>query len=392
MLWSTFQTDTVAASRQESLAALVISKLESGVAHDHESVTVWDDAVGALRNRDTKWIDTNLGIWMHTYFGHDEVYVLDPSDAPVYAFVKDATVRPDAYDSTRPITAPLIAKLRTRLKRGDTDGVTEQVLSIGASDTAVISGHPAVVSIKPIVSDSGHVLQEKGREFLHVAVRYLDGSLLASLRQDYLLDGARFSWINRLSPGEASYALVDRSGSTVGFLVWQPYRPGAHVLSRLAPMLAALFGMALCGVILVLVGFRKRTLKLVESEERIYHLAHNDLLTALPNRIQFDERLSDELRRLPLTGEQIAVLYLDLDRFKEVNDSLGHSAGDELLREFADRLRRLTTESDTVVRMGGDEFTIILRAVQDEDDVKALCQQLIESARRPFEVAGTKVL
>ncbi|MER9643648.1 EAL domain-containing protein [Mesorhizobium sp. M0239] len=256
---------------------------------------------------------------------------------------------------------------------------------------AVILGHPAVVSIKPVVSDSGHIGQTPGQEFLHVAVRYLDGSLLASLRQDYLLDGARFSWVDKLASAEASYPLVDRSGSTVGFFIWQPYRPGTLVLFQLVPILFALFGLMLGGVIVALRAFRRRTLKLIESEDRIFHLAHNDLLTALPNRGQFNERLADALSRLPSTGEQLAILYLDLDRFKQVNDTFGHPAGDELLREFADRLRRLTTEADTVARLGGDEFIIIQRSVADEDEVKALCEHLIESARRPFQVAGAQV-
>src|SRR3954447_15511322 len=77
LLWSTIQTDSVAAARQKSLVGLIMSKLESAVAHDQESVTVWDDAVNALRGGDAKWIDTNLGSWMHTYFGHDQVYILD---------------------------------------------------------------------------------------------------------------------------------------------------------------------------------------------------------------------------------------------------------------------------------------------------------------------------
>ncbi|RUX25174.1 EAL domain-containing protein [Mesorhizobium sp. M7A.F.Ca.US.011.01.1.1] len=391
LFWSAIKTDSVAVSRQKSLVALIVSKLERGVAHDQESVTVWDDAVKALRSRDEQWLDTNLGSWMHTYFGHDEVYILDANDAPVYAFVGGSTVVSSSYQSVHSTTAPLVALLRARLRRGDTEGVTEQVLTIGASDMAVILGHPAVVSIKPVVSDSGHIGQTPGQEFLHVAVRYLDGSLLASLRQDYLLDGARFSWVDKLASAEASYPLVDRSGSTVGFFIWQPYRPGTLVLFQLVPILFALFGLMLGGVIVALRAFRRRTLKLIESEDRIFHLAHNDLLTALPNRGQFNERLSDALSRLPSTGEQLAILYLDLDRFKQVNDTFGHPAGDELLREFADRLRRLTTGADTVARLGGDEFIIIQRSVTDEDEVKALCEHLIESARRPFQVAGAQV-
>lgn len=391
LLWSAIQTDRVAVSRQKSLVALIVSNLESGVAHDQESVTVWDDAVNALRSRDAKWIDTNLGSWMHTYFGHDQVYILDANDAPVYAFVDGSIVASSSYRSASPMTAPLVLNLRARLKREDTDGVTEQVLTIGASDMAVISGHPAIVSVKPVVSDSGHIAQIPGEEFLHVAIRYLDGSLLTLLRQDYLLEGARFSWVNKLASAEASYPLVDRSGSTIGFFVWQPYRPGTLVLFQLVPILVALCGLVLGGVIVALRALRRRTLKLIESEDRIFQLAHNDLLTALPNRGQFNDRLADALSRLPSTGEQLAVLYLDLDRFKQVNDTLGHPAGDELLREFADRLRRLTTEADTVARLGGDEFIIIKRSVAGEDEVRTLCEHLLESARRPFQVAGAQV-
>jgi diguanylate cyclase (GGDEF)-like protein len=389
--WSAIQTDSVAVSRQQSLVALIISKLQSGVAHDQESVTVWDDAVTALGKQDTKWIDTNLGSWMHTYFGQDEIYILDHTDAPVYASVSGSTVAPASYGSIHPTTSNLVNTLRARLRGGDTEGVTEQVLTIGAADLAIISGHPAIVSIKPIVSDTGNIAQDPGQEFLHVAIRYLDGNLVTSFRKDYLLDGARFSWVNLLSPGEASHPLLSRSGTIIGFFVWQPYRPGAFVLWKLAPTLIALFGLVLAAVVVALVGFRRRTLKLIASEDRIYHLAHNDMLTALPNRGQFNERLSEALTRLQSTGEQIAVLYLDLDRFKQVNDSFGHSAGDELLREFADRLRRLTTEADTVARLGGDEFVIIRRRITGEDDVKLLCDRLIESTRRPFEVAGVQV-
>lgn len=391
LLWSTIQTDSVAVSRQQSLVALIVSKLESGVAHDQESVTVWDDAVTALRKRDDKWIDTNLGSWMHTYFGQDEIYILDPTDAPVYASIDGSKADPGSYTSIKGTTGRLVEDLRARLKRGDTEGVSEQVLTIGVADLAIVSRHPAIVSIKPVVTDSGNIAQVQGEEFLHVAIRFLDGNLVTSFRKDYFLDGARFSWVNLQSSAETSYPLHSRSGSTIGFFVWQPDRPGAFVLFQLAPILITLFGLVLGGVILGLIAFRRRSLKLRESEDRIFHLAHNDLLTALPNRGQFNERLADALMRLPSTGEQFAILYLDLDRFKQVNDSFGHPAGDELLREFADRLRRLTTEADTVARLGGDEFIIIRRSVGGEDDVKALCDRLIESARRPFEVSGMQV-
>jgi diguanylate cyclase (GGDEF)-like protein len=391
LLWSTLQTDRVSVARQQSLVALIVSQLQSGIAHDQESVTVWDDAVNALRARNMEWLDANLGSWMHTYFGHDEIYILESSGAPIYASVDGKAVEPGAYSVVQATAGPLVAELRTRLRNGDTTGITERVLSIGVADLATVSGRPAVISVKPVVSDSGEIEQEPGDEYLHIVVRYLDGSFISALQRDYLLDGVRFSWADFLADGEASYPLKNQAGSAIGFFNWQPYRPGTFVLSKMAPLLLVLFGLVLSGVILALISFRRRTVKLMHSEVQIHHLAHHDLLTGLPNRGQLNERLDEALRKVPLSGEQIAVLYLDLDRFKQVNDTFGHPAGDELLREFADRLRRLTTEADTVARLGGDEFIIMLRSVSDESQVKALCERLIETARRPFEIAQTQV-
>jgi hypothetical protein len=95
------------------------------------------------------------------------------------------------------------------------------------------------------------------------------------------------------------------------------------------------------------------------AEERIAHMARHDALTDLPNRVLFRERLEHELKRVK-RGESLAVLCLDLDHFKSVNDTLGHPIGDELLKLVADRLRSCTREPDTIARLGGDEFAIIM--------------------------------
>jgi diguanylate cyclase (GGDEF)-like protein len=123
-------------------------------------------------------------------------------------------------------------------------------------------------------------------------------------------------------------------------------------------------------------------------DERLYRQAHFDSLTSLPNRLLFRDRLSQELASAAAGGQRGAVLYVDLDHFKKVNDSVGHSAGDQLLTIVAQRLRSCVKDGDTVARLGGDEFTVILRHLSSVDTASEVAQRIIETLQRPVNVAG----
>ncbi|HZQ84877.1 MAG TPA: EAL domain-containing protein [Acidimicrobiales bacterium] len=126
-------------------------------------------------------------------------------------------------------------------------------------------------------------------------------------------------------------------------------------------------------------------------EERLTHQAFHDPLTGLPNRALFQDRLAVALSRRHPSDSQIGVLFLDLDRFKVVNDSLGHEAGDRLLEHVAERLKAGMRPEDTLARMSGDEFTVLLEDVQDARDAEHVAERLIDSLRSPFVVAGREV-
>jgi diguanylate cyclase (GGDEF)-like protein len=127
------------------------------------------------------------------------------------------------------------------------------------------------------------------------------------------------------------------------------------------------------------------------AEERIAHMARHDALTDLPNRVLLRERLEHELKRVK-RGECIAVLCLDLDQFKSVNDTLGHPVGDELLKVVADRLRGCTREPDTIARLGGDEFAIIMTAMQQPTDAAALSRRVRASIAKPYHIDGHQIV
>jgi len=124
-----------------------------------------------------------------------------------------------------------------------------------------------------------------------------------------------------------------------------------------------------------------------QSDKRIAHLAHYDALTDLPNRVLFHEQLKWELACVA-PDRQLAVLYIDIDEFKSVNDSLGHMIGDELLKALAVRLRGCVREGDFVARLGGDEFAIVRTAVKTPDDVSELVTRVLDAIREPCECLG----
>jgi diguanylate cyclase (GGDEF)-like protein len=125
---------------------------------------------------------------------------------------------------------------------------------------------------------------------------------------------------------------------------------------------------------------------------QIARLAHYDPLTDLPNRVLFQKSLTEALARRSRKGDQLAVHFIDLDRFKTVNDTLGHPLGDALLREAAERLRRCVREGDTVARLGGDEFAVVQTGLSDMDGATRLAARIVTAMAAPFDLAGHQVV
>jgi diguanylate cyclase (GGDEF)-like protein/PAS domain S-box-containing protein len=124
------------------------------------------------------------------------------------------------------------------------------------------------------------------------------------------------------------------------------------------------------------------------AQARIEHLAHFDTVTGLPNRSLFFDRLEQALALARRNGSRVALLFLDLDRFKPVNDTHGHGVGDALLRVVAERLLSCVRETDTVARFAGDEFTVILPGIGHRDDAVRVAEKILEAIGAPFQVAG----
>lgn len=137
-------------------------------------------------------------------------------------------------------------------------------------------------------------------------------------------------------------------------------------------------------------GFSSMLAAHEQAEKKILHMAHHDALTGLPNRELFQDRLEQEIRKAHRTGLKMALLYLDLDKFKEVNDTFGHGMGDTLLQEAARRIGRCVREADTVARLGGDEFTVILGELDHTNSVERVTGSILKTLAEPFYLGTEK--
>ncbi|MDO9371362.1 MAG: diguanylate cyclase [Gammaproteobacteria bacterium] len=127
---------------------------------------------------------------------------------------------------------------------------------------------------------------------------------------------------------------------------------------------------------------------LKHAERRFQHLAHHDALTGLPNRLLFEDRLQQTLAQASRQGQMVALLFIDLDNFKPINDTQGHAVGDQMIRIAAERLTGCVRSADTVARLGGDEFTALLANIARVADVELVAQKILEVIARAFVIGG----
>ncbi|HCK81508.1 MAG TPA: hypothetical protein DIC59_08585, partial [Candidatus Competibacteraceae bacterium] len=128
-----------------------------------------------------------------------------------------------------------------------------------------------------------------------------------------------------------------------------------------------------------------------DAEQQLSFLAHHDPLTGLPNRVLFNDRLTHAIDRAARDGGQLAVMFIDLDRFKDVNDTLGHQIGDQLLRSTARKFQRAIRASDTLARLGGDEFALLVEDIHEVSDAVMVAQKLLAAFARPFSLAEHEI-
>lgn len=183
---------------------------------------------------------------------------------------------------------------------------------------------------------------------------------------------------------------VRHAGDVIGRLRLYVDQSGALQLfyssHEFVAMLSALFLLGAVSVLIVVIWVRVK--EQAQSDERVRYLAHHDALTDLPNREFFMKHFEFAVERVKKGDEMVALLCLDIDQFKRINDTMGHAIGDTLIKEFADRLRRHIRKTDLICRLGGDEFVIALTGLKSFEKVAPFAERLRETLARPYDIAG----
>jgi diguanylate cyclase len=393
-------------SEKEAILRSIDENAERALRH-LQSVASMPRAITKIRDSyDAAWVDRRVGQWLETFYNAEIVAVFGAGDETAY-------VRSRQADEAVP--ADLAAELAPALDtlRGRSTGqphraifVTPRDSSKPAKAVALIQsfvGQPAIVAAVAI-GEEANAADGSDRAPIVASVKYIDDRLLAKIAGRLRVDGLRMAdptadpaadpMVDRIAEAAANTTddrlieLSDARGTAIARLVWRPKQPGGAVIMSVVPFVAiALVAFAVL-IVFIMRHLHRTTAAIAAGERQLRHLALHDPVCGLPNRIYFAERLERAIVEVRDGGPTAAVFYIDLDHFKDVNDTLGHHIGDELILDVTRRLSQIMREDDLVGRLGGDEFAIIMTCASDNYSLQAIAERILEAICAPFIVSG----
>ena len=400
VLSSAQRADEVAIDHEKRLLSRALNNLGERVLREVESVASSDAAIHNIRLRfDPTWTEQRAGLWLETYFHHDYVFVLDAADAPIFSLIGHHSAPPSWFAKAWPDLKTVIDYMRDREPslQGAINLKEASLTQGGAHPNAAVirrfMGQPAVLAAAAVgpLTDLPPAL-DKAAPIL-VAVKFIDGGLLNNIAGQLQLTHLRKISAKEPAPaGDFIYDLSGPRGNVIARFAWTPKQPGAEIVHSVIPFIAvALAGFALLAAF-VLHYMRRTAIAIAAGESRLRHLAMHDPLCGLPNRIFFSERLETVIEGVRNGGSPAAVFYIDLDHFKDVNDTLGHHVGDELIRNVTLRLSHTLRGDDLVARLGGDEFAVISALGDDTAEMMMVAQRIIAAICAPYAIGGNNIV
>jgi len=376
--------------------AVVARGMAAKIHEVERSVTpevLWDEAVRRMDNRyDAAWTRENIAAYLTEQTGFDQVMVLDGEDRPRLAQQGHEILSKAEAERRAAILAPLVAKMRERERasrpakgRAPHGGVVSDPVQVSA--VTVMDGGVYLATASLVRPDFGWAIIQHPRAPAVVTALKMDGAFLNAFGDRFLLAGVHLHHKDMSAqPIDAHLPLRDATGQIVATLDWSPPHPGRRLLRRtIWPVMIVVCALALATILLARKG-RLIAQGLIASEVRAKHLALHDGLTSLPNRLLFEERLRQAIDGLDRRQSAMAVLAIDLDRFKAINDTHGHAVGDEMIRKVGERLAGVCRGGETVARLGGDEFGVVACDL-DARGAAALAERLIKALCGPLELS-----
>jgi diguanylate cyclase (GGDEF)-like protein len=349
------------------------------VRHDLQDYAKWDDAVRHIvHNFERSWIDDNVTAYLGRTQGYSAVIVLGADDRTLYNFGDGRRLSIGAQALLGSAFGDAIGKVRRMPRDGN------PVLSGYSSANGKVYAF-AVAAIVPLTNKVQ--LSPAPTKLLVIASR-VDDKFLAKVAAQNNLPRLSLSLAGtEAGPQTGAIALRDHNRSVLGQVQWEPGQPGRILRQEMIPGSLLIIMLALVASGFILREGGRAITALEESKERAHHQATHDSLTGVANR----RALVDYIRRAIAGGEQVTLLYMDLDGFKDANDIYGHAAGDQLLRQAAIRITGVMRGTDTLMaRSGGDEFALALHDVT-ETVAQHIAERIQAAFQEPFILGDYKI-
>jgi diguanylate cyclase (GGDEF)-like protein len=392
ILTSARRADEMALKREQQLIQQAIVERGARMLRQVESVATTDRATQAVREKyDPQWVDEHIGRWLENFFDHDLVVIVDGSDRVEYA-----RSRAGGDIASMPLPRALVA-IRNFVRGGSDAAPAGALPVIGAQEAGKpsrsaawieqVMGKPAIVMAVAIGSETelaaGNVTAP-----IVLSVKFIDSALLQGIGDHLQLSDLRPAGDASQTADGYVTAIADPQGNPIARVAWNPSKPGGQVAASVLPFIAvAIGGLALLGG-LILRHTRRTAQAIAAGETQLRHLALHDPVCGLPNRIYFGERLERLIGEVRRGGPSAAVFFIDLDHFKDVNDTLGHHIGDELILAVTQRLSHVMRGDDLVARLGGDEFAILTICASDSYSLQAIAGRIISAVCAPYSISG----
>ena len=373
------QADNMSRTREEKLVMLGLNQMADDHSQLMTPITIWDKAVESTAVKyDEAWVKGNIGDYFQNFLNFESNLLLNGKGEIAFAYQNGKEIDAGQFASTVRQTNSLVAGLRQTYEDRRARGLPHTTGSNHIGRLMAMNGHIYIVGASLLLPDKQDTPLLKYKPFVAIGMHELSSDELIALSQRYMVSN-----ITLLHPGQkrakgsASVAFRDDDGKVLAELSWMPDTPGHTLFIRtLGPVLMISLGLGL--IALVLLHQSQRAAQgLIASEAKAKHMALHDSLTGLPNRTLFSDRLHQATERLKRQGGHVAVMCIGLDRFKDVNDTLGHLAGDELIRNNAHKINGMIRSGDTLARLGGDEF-VIIQTDTDGSSAASLAKRVLE--------------
>lgn len=399
-LYVLFQSGNIANLIQhDATRELVRNEINRQVEHharDQSQISYWDATVEALSDGvDEEFIDEEVANWLWEDFDIQTTIFVGANGQAIATIFKDKILAPkdgQTYirDHTDLIEGAQFSYM-THRRAVDGGGYTSTgnplngANKIYTSDIRAYNGQLAFIVAQAIIPSDEAALPD-GLPNVLLTIKPITPALFAEISEQLGFEDFAIIQTSNVDANKSSFKVSHSAANTSVFVTWQTLKPAETIIRQSIPAILAFLLFSIMALIFIAIKHGNALGKLVMSEEKNRFLAFHDALTGLPNRLHFDRELEDILSK----GKQdrCAILCVDLDRFKSVNDTYGHQAGDTVIKVVAERIASTVSDKGLAARIGGDEFIILLESELDRDSVVKLSDQIIADVSKDINFDG----